>query len=335
MPIVIVDGCEDTSGINTISAVVADHGRTGKCLQIAAGGQQAVWRWNEAVSDTAAIGAAMRIPDLVTSGNTATLRIEGNNQIAQIILRVLADGTMRVVKNPASPVTLAETAPGVFPQDAWVYVELQATHHATAGSFKVALNNTIVLSATGVNTVPTNNAATSYQGAGFGAYSSTFAHLGFYDDLYIARGSDFSFVGDSQVATIYPDGNGAASDWLGSDGNSVDNYALVNEVGSAALTTRVAASLSGKKDLYTLQDILLTLGPIHAVCHAAVVGKSDSGPASIALVNHGAVDTVSPAYAIALTGANPMHFTLPTNPETGLAWTRDEINALQTGVLLP
>ena len=56
-----------------------------------------------------------------------------------------------------------------------------------------------------------------------------------YDDLYICDGTTVpgepvnDFLGDVRVDTLYPNGNGNSSQWVGQDANSTDNYLNVDD----------------------------------------------------------------------------------------------------------
>lgn len=343
MPIVIVDGLEDESGSRpgaiAVTRVVA-RTRLGYSV---AGLNRADWYWEEPISDICTIGAAIRVPDMTgpDPSDRWTFRLIGfdpnpavnpNNHIPQIFLRINNDGSMEVLKNPASAVRLGITGPGVFPNDPqkWNYVELQC-RHSSGGFIHVRLNGTTVLQA-GANTIPTNNARPGYGGAGFGVFSATRGALpAIYDDMYIGRGPT-TMVGDAMVVTIYPNGNGSRNEFLGSDGDSQDNWNLVNDFGNVNSYTNTYSDVPGAVDLYQLENVSVGRGPIHAVCHAANIGKSDSGAVRGQIVNRVDGETFSDPYPILHSPGRTFHRTWEQNPETGATWTEAEVNKLQSGV---
>ena len=100
-------------------------------------------------------------------------------------------------------------------------------------------------------------------------------------------GTGDSFLGDITVETLYPNGDGAANQWLGSDGNSTSNYLLVNETGAPVTTSYTGDSVSGHRDLYTLTDLVATTGTVVGVCHQAYAAASDAVTSrQMKVVNH-------------------------------------------------
>jgi hypothetical protein len=79
----------------------------------------------------------------------------------------------------------------------------------------------------------------------------------YFDDLGInntSGGSDDSWCGDGKIVCLTPDGNGTYSQFIGSDGNSVDNYLLVDETPPDDDTSYVETTVSGDKDSYEMSD---------------------------------------------------------------------------------
>jgi hypothetical protein len=139
-------------------------------------------------------------------------------------------------------------------------------------------------------------------------------------------------LGDIVVETLYPNGNGNANQWLGSDGDSTNNYLLVNETGAPVTTDYVADSVSGHQDMYTLTDLVHTTGTVLGVCHSAYAAKTDAVNArQIKLVNRRAADTKSVALDLTTTYTG-YQYALAQDPETGAAWTIANVNSLQSGV---
>ena len=93
-----------------------------------------------------------------------------------------------------------------------------------------------------------------------------------------------SYPGEGKVVHLYPNGNGDNSAWTGSDGNSTDNYLLVDEFPPDDATTYVQSNTSGQIDDYNL---------------AATTSEIGSGD-TITLVQVGFRNAVSDA-----TGADP------------------------------
>ncbi len=71
---------------------------------------------------------------------------------------------------------------------------------------------------------------------------------------------DNSWCGDGHVIALTPNANGDFSQFVGSDGDTTANYALVNEI-PANTTSYVESSVSAKKDLYHLTPATPSLKP--------------------------------------------------------------------------
>ena len=75
-----------------------------------------------------------------------------------------------------------------------------------------------------------------------------------FDDVYLMAGTGDEFLGDCTVATLLPTGNGFVNQFVGSDGNSTDNYLLVDEQPPSS-TDYVGSATTGQQDLYTLTNL--------------------------------------------------------------------------------
>src|SRR5690606_30464139 len=79
-----------------------------------------------------------------------------------------------------------------------------------------------------------------------------------FDDVAIndTTGSEQnSWPGHGHIRMLLPNGNGSSSEWMGSDGNSTDNYLLVDDPGSSLVdadATYVYATEGNKTDDYQL-----------------------------------------------------------------------------------
>jgi hypothetical protein len=165
--------------------------------------------------------------------------------------------------------------------------------------------------------------------AGGGAQSR---HL---DDVYLCdtTGSTCNdFLGDIVVQTILPNGNGNSSQLLGSDGNSTDNYLLVDEtVQPNDDTDYVESGTVGEKDTYGYGDLTALSGVVHAVVSYAWAKKTTSGLRQICTVaRHGSTEedgvtsTLSTNYGL-------ISDIRQTKPGGG-AWSIADVNAAQFGV---
>jgi hypothetical protein len=194
----------------------------------------------------------------------------------------------------------------------------------------VKINDTTYVSLTNVDTKNGGSEAT------FDAVSLVAAGTGEMriDDVYVTNGAgavNTGFLGDIAVETLFPDGNGSSSQWVGSDGNSVDNYLLVEEP-TPSTTDYVQSNVAGNRDLYASSSLVRAAGTIYGVQTTAYAQSSDSGPVSLNnLAKSGATVGVGPARALVTTWL-PKSSVFELNPDTAAAWTVSEVNGAEFGM---
>jgi hypothetical protein len=335
MALVSINGFEDAAELsggtgNPINAA----GRNGNCLGLGSGLSGAgTWKLPAFTPNaTVTFGFAFRqdvMPGAMSSNNWVLLVYASDGLTDQVRICMGANGQVALYR-AGTQIIGAISATGVVPVAQWCYVECQLFCHDTAGTAVVRVNGTTVIS---VSAVDTKNSASlaNYGFLGFTANAGATPTNTRWDDLYLMAGAGDSFLGDAKVETLYPNGNGAASQWVGSDADSVNNYLLVNETGAPVTTTYTASSVTGNQDLYTLDDLVSTAGTVLGVCHAAHAAKSDAGVQDLKVVNRGSAATRSAAVGLTTTYTT-FYYPLSTNPDTGSAWTIADVNALQGGV---
>lgn len=176
---------------------------------------------------------------------------------------------------------------------------------------------------------------------GFGRIGGAGA-TGSIDDLYVmdltdgtaTQGAPFNdLLGvDTRVLSLLPTGNGDSSQWTGSDADSTDNYAHLDEQSTS--TADYVQGGAGEKDLYVVGDLIAGYEP-HAMRTVAVAGKSDLGPVpDVDLITKGDGSTERVETTIVgapfdyTTYAGPIRFTDPD----GDPLTETNVNAHQIGV---
>lgn len=227
---------------------------------------------------------------------------------------------------------LGVTANNTITPGVWRYLEVKATLSDTVGTVDVRLDEVNILSLSGIDT---KNGGTKTVFDSFFIYTDFPAFAIDFDDLYVCNGAgsiNTGFLGDCAVETLYPSGNGNSSMLAGSDGNSVDNYALVNETGAPNTATYVGSGNPGDKDTYAFGDLTHTTGAVLGVAVRAYAAKSDTGARSISnVVRSGGSDTVLTAQALS-TGYNHHSDIVEQNPVGPTAWTVTSVNAAEFGV---
>ncbi len=156
----------------------------------------------------------------------------------------------------------------------------------------------------------------------------------YYDDLVVSTMDDTTtptFLGDRRVTTLYPDGNGNYSQFVGSDSNSVNNYQLVDEtlVDDADYVT---SDTAGNKDSYTMSNLAQTPSSIEAVQITANVRKDDAGTrVGRTFFRIGGTDYDSGDIALS-TSYQMATYLRETDPSTSAAWTNSSLSSMEVGV---
>lgn len=151
-------------------------------------------------------------------------------------------------------------------------------------------------------------------------------------DPYLINGFELnSFgVGAGFVIACRPNGSGNYSQLDGSDGNSVDNYALVNSA-PPDIGTYVFSNTPNELDTYTLTDVPDTAGRINAVASWAYAAFDGTGVTkSQHVLRIGATDYSTPDMDLASSYAAQWKV-WNTNPADSSRWTRLVINGTEAG----
>lgn len=236
-----------------------------------------------------------------------------------------------IVRRGSGGTELGRTATNVIGALAWNYVEFKVTLSDTVGAVAIKVNGATVLNLTGLDT-KNGGTKTVFEGVAF--WDDFMANGIWVDDLYLCNGAgarNNDFLGDCSVETIFPTGNGAHSDFLGSDGNSVDNYQLVDETPPDA-TDYVGSGSVAATDTYGYGNLTHTVGSVAGVVVRSYAAKSDTGPRSLsAVVRSGGSDASGSAHVLG-TGYTPWHDVFEQNPIGPADWTISSVNAAEFGV---
>lgn len=233
--------------------------------------------------------------------------------------------------------TLIEECTTKIRTNTWYYIELKVTVHNTLGSYELRINGEVVMSATNVDTQDTATAEVD----AFALGNITDATLDgytnhMYDDIYllndVADGPD-DFLGDSKVTSLLPDGNGTTSNFTGSDGNSTNNFQLVDDNPPDGDTSYVESSTVGHIDLYTIANLPSSPDTIHGIAVGSLVRKDDAGTRTGQdVVRTSATNYTGTAYAPSAGSYGFTQSMFPNNPNSTIAWTESDINGLEIGI---
>jgi hypothetical protein len=230
--------------------------------------------------------------------------------------QILISNSVGVVATSATPVITANV---------WTFIEVKVVIHDTAGVVEVRQDENVVLTYNGDTR---NGAATTCGYIVCNMPSGVNVDI---DDLWV---DDAGYLGDKTVEWLTPNGNGSSSDWLGSDADSTNNYLLVDDPTTANVTDYVAASASGKLDLYTMGDLPAGYS-VDAIQEAVFVWKSDGGtPPTVLPVakgQSGTVRTDTAVPALSTTARYQLGDLRTTDPD-GNPLTDARVNAMEVGV---
>ena len=294
------------------------------------------------------VGFALNVPngfpgqDLIHFNDNIFLSAE-----VQCSLHLNTDGTLEVSRgsNKAFSVTGGQSV-ATLSLGVYQHIEMKVTisNSISADSCKVRVNEVDVITvATGQDLQNTSNStANVIQLSGFALVGNDVI----FDDLYIFDGTDGpdtvavnnDFAGDNKILTHWPNGNGATNDLVGSDGNSVDNYLLVQEALTDDDSTYVESTTPGEIDLYEVENLKETAISIEAIQVNNVTRKTEAGISTMRslvrpLTTNFAGVTVHPSYSEDPVDSYVNEFDVyDKDPETDLAWTESGFNTTEFGI---
>jgi hypothetical protein len=251
-----------------------------------------------------------------------------------IAVRLNQDGSVQVRRGGDAGAVIASAPAGSVPGLGWHYMECRVIISDTVGVVEVRMDgsSTPVINFSG----DTRNGGTSTNIDYLGGSGSGATGYNEWDDMYVVDtlgAINNTFLGDVRVYTLAPNGNGAYSQFVGSDGNSVDNYLLVDE---APYNTAdyVGSPTTGQRDSYLLTDLPATVATVFATQSRAIVAKSDAGAASIKQSIRVAATDYDTAATVLSTTWIDLVTLYETNPNTGVQWTAAGVNGAEIGVVV-
>lgn len=263
--------------------------------------------------------------------NTAIISVYGDGNATQhLTLTMNASNYLEVrLGNESGSVLGTSSAP--FPVTSqWRSVNCYFNIHDSTGTALVKVDGTTVINFTG----DTKNGGTNTTIDAFRMALPSGANNGI-ADLVVNDGTgsiNNSYPGDIAVIRCIPNGNGTYSQFTGSDGNSTDNYLLVDEVPSNTSDFVYAAS-AGLKDSYTVADLPLAATSVLGVRAVARCAKSGAGTAGMSVfVVENSTETFGPDVPLSTSYAWQGDTIRETAPSTAVAWTISDVNSMEIGV---
>ncbi len=326
MTLLYADGFEDGTTPWTLTIMSVAAARNGNGLVASGAASKAII----GVAPTAGpliVGCAFK----PTSAASGIMQLQGALSVNVGIIRG-SGGDVQVWRS--SVAMLGSSAAGVLPAAAWSYVEVRTVIHDTTGSVEVRVNGVSVVNVTNVDTKQGGGTTIDEVLLGSTSAGSTAATVA-WDDVYIcdATGTvNNTFVGDIIVEHLRPVADDTAQ-WLGSDGNSTNNYDLVDEAGTYNGADYVASATVGQRDLYTVSPSSKAIAtPVAGVVVAVIALKTDVGARGVKLdIKEGSGGTVRSSAELGLPTTFGEIRAVFDRKGDGSAWTVADVNALRVG----
>ncbi|MFO0915279.1 MAG: hypothetical protein U0795_20120 [Pirellulales bacterium] len=264
---------------------------------------------------------------------------------AQIMLRVgnaTTDANLRLQLGTDRKLSILDavgvvrgTSTVAYAKDTWHFLELRIVHSDSTAANDVVLwmngQEAINLPA-GTDTAYVGTTITDFSFVG----SDSIGNNHYFDSLCVWNTAGSapwnSYVAEYRMSCLRPSGNGSSSGCVGSDGNSVDNYLLVDDPTSDADTTYVQSDAALDVDLYVCDDLPASAGNVLAV-HSLALWKKTSGASKVSRQVCRIGGTNYESGDVSPTTAYAWHSRLmETSPATSAAWSVSEINAAEFGV---
>jgi len=282
--------------------------------------------------DTMIVGFAMRHTSAHNSGAGGQMGFFSDAGATQHVRWSFGTNTydMSLSYGPTAAGVVLSLLPNYF-----YYIEVKARLHDTLGSVQIKVNGVTVFN---VSNVDTKNGGTKtvfdHYRINTSVISPVRRHIDI-DDFYLCNGAgsvNNDFLGDIAIETLFPNADGAFSNFVGSDSDSVANYALVNEQGAPSMSSFVGGSNVGDKDLYNIDSPVRTAGPILGAVITAYVQNGDSGSRAMGIIVKSGSTTTTPTGTTLVTTPAMVRKVLDVDPADGAQMTIADAVALQIGV---
>ncbi len=232
--------------------------------------------------------------------------------------------------------TVATVAAGAFDSlDTWMHCGVDLKLAGSGGWFYFYVNGDPLAWFDG----DTNDAGATVDGfqLASGATLDQWSLYAYFDDVFVEETTGESEplpVPDYRYELILPNGNGTYNDWTGSDGNSTDNYLLVDERPHDGDTTYVLANgaSAGLQESYAMgaMTTLPTGWSINSVIALAVAKETSAGSNQIKLLTKVGGSQASSA-AMDVGTAYALSWDRRVLQPSGAAWDESAVNAVEIG----
>lgn len=256
-----------------------------------------------------------------------------NSTNPSVMLTFASDSRLCIYKNNSTIIGYGTTVPN----SAWMYIEMKVKVDPTNGGVWVRVNgqDNIRLGCYAESPTTLDLGSTYYNGMNLGmGLNAIGGYNRYWDDVYICdtTGSVANdFLGDSVVTALHPNGAGSNTDF--SVVGAASNWDAVNEGPAASDSDYVQSSQDGDIDTYAFEDLTSNYFSVSGVVLSGRVTKADAGNRAVALAARtGGNEYFGSDYYLGTPSWAGNEKIWTTNPDTGAAWTIDEINAAEFGL---
>lgn len=279
------------------------------------------------VQNTWIVGMGIRITGVITcqvrffTGATEQCRFEVENNGSGLPRWKLMRGATLIATSPA------------FALSQWFFFEFKVDVLTSGATYELRQNEVSILSGSGANLA--NSGANGADSIGWGYQASGTMQV---DDVYILDTTGSSpqntFLGDVVAVHVLPAAEGHQNDFTPSTGTN--NAALVDDPETAASSADYNSSdTNAQEDYYTFANMPATgLGTIYGIRISGSWAMASTG-SRVARYRYwdGATEfTLGNNVSAATTSLVELPQISQVNPNTGVAWTKTEIDNAEFGV---
>ncbi len=259
---------------------------------------------------------------------------DGATAVAQV--RWYADGTIRTFCG-ATQVGSASSATMVL-ENTWINIGVDFKLHTTTGWFYVYVDGTAVISYNASQT--DQSGSTDFDrfvvGNSTGDATEKWDDYIYYDDVYwndTAGEAAAALPTSYRYYLITPNGDGNYSQFDGSDGDSVNNYQLVDEIPPDDDTTYVTSDVDTERDSYAMVNYTIPVGSsIASIIPVAKVRKESAGSAYGMKLFTRESSTNQDGSKQSLGTGWGWIFERQTTDPSAAAWDQTSLNAVEVGI---
>ena len=252
---------------------------------------------------------------VLNASNTELVRIEFNADLSVEIF--------------VANVSVATTASGIT-EDTWKHWGVDIKVDSSGGWVDVYRDGVLFCTFSG----NTGNSDIGYARHGRGVNASDNGYQNYWDDIYIDDTTGESQGTKPPIRRFYfvtPNGNGNYSQWDGSDGNSTDNYLLVDDVPHDTDTTYITTVVADELDSFAMTTFTLLSGQqIVSVIPIALAKRNGTTEQLAAGTRLSSTDLIGSDQSPSSTYA-PIWERQTTKPGSG-SWTQADLDALEVVV---